>query len=52
MLDDLPYGFSAPITALQVHNNRSRIYMYPGKNVGDKAKIIISPKNYYITINK
>jgi len=50
MHDDLPYGFAAPVTAFQIHNNRIRVFMLPDETVGNPAKLIFKPNTKFLSV--
>ena len=50
MWDDLQYGFSAPISALSVNRNTCRIYVRPGRKIGDAPIVNIEPETGFILI--
>lgn len=47
---DLPYYYSAEISALNLNRNTIDVYVYPGKKAGDKTDVRLSPSTNYMTI--
>ncbi len=48
--DDLPYGYAAPVSALQFNENLLTLEIAPGAREGDPVKIKAEPLSDYLTI--
>jgi D-alanyl-D-alanine carboxypeptidase/D-alanyl-D-alanine-endopeptidase (penicillin-binding protein 4) len=48
--DDLSYYYSAEISALNLNRNVLRVWVYPGKSVGDPAVVQLDPPIPYIKV--
>ncbi|HBY99742.1 MAG TPA: D-alanyl-D-alanine carboxypeptidase/D-alanyl-D-alanine-endopeptidase, partial [candidate division Zixibacteria bacterium] len=49
--DDLSYWYACPVSALSFNDNCVDLKFFPGKRVGDSARIEINPSTKYITIH-
>ncbi len=49
-IDDVPYSYSAQISALSINDNSIDILAVPGQSMGEPAKIRIVPENSYIRV--
>ncbi len=48
--DDIPYPFSAQISALSFNDNKVDFSVQPGRDPGDPAVVAMYPNNEYITV--
>ncbi len=49
--DNLAYGYSAPVSALQYHDNQVTVEILPGEKEGDRASARVEPAVGYFTID-
>jgi D-alanyl-D-alanine carboxypeptidase/D-alanyl-D-alanine-endopeptidase (penicillin-binding protein 4) len=50
--DDEPYYYSAQVSALNLNKNLISVRVFPGKKVGDPVRVVVTPTDKYMTIQK
>ncbi|MFZ9815173.1 MAG: D-alanyl-D-alanine carboxypeptidase/D-alanyl-D-alanine endopeptidase [Candidatus Kapaibacteriota bacterium] len=50
MIDDIPYPYSAPISAIAFHDNKVELQFRPGAKAGDYSRMTMIPENSYLRI--
>ncbi|NBO70145.1 MAG: D-alanyl-D-alanine carboxypeptidase/D-alanyl-D-alanine-endopeptidase [Bacteroidetes bacterium] len=49
-IDDIPYPYSAPISAIAFHDNKVELQFKPGAKAGDYSRMTMIPENSYLRI--
>jgi len=49
-IDDIPYPYSAPVSAMAFHDNKVELSFKPGAKAGDYSRMTMIPDNTYLRI--
>jgi PBP4 family serine-type D-alanyl-D-alanine carboxypeptidase len=49
-IDDIPYPYSAPVSAISFYDNNVELSFKPGVKIGDYSRLTIIPDNSYLRI--